>query len=189
MDNSMYEVSLDRVANQPVSEGLHGFTVADIEETESANSHNPMWVVTLACLTEAEAGKEARMYLVLTDAARWKFEQFLDAVGAPSTGTAKAHQFVGRRLKAQVTHRTYEGRLQANIEQMFAFTSSKVTTSTPAATVRAVAATPTVTKTPGAQPVAKATVKATPAAPAPAVRKKVAALPADAVDPDDAFPA
>lgn len=153
----VYEVEMDRTANVPIAEGVHQFRIKDIEEGES-RSNNPMWTVTLACLTPAEEGKEVRTWIVLTPEARWKFEEFLDAVGAPETGTATASQFIGRTLNAQVMHEEYEGRDQAKIGKMMPVSR---TAAKPAASMTRTAA-PAVR--PAAKPAstskpAKATVK------------------------------
>lgn len=131
----VYVLDLERRANTPIPEGIHQFVVKNIEEGESSNQ-NPMWTVTLACETPGEEGKEVRMFLVLTDSARWKLEGFLDAVRAPATGKATASQFIGRRLRAQITHEDYNGRAQARVGEMFPITPI---TSTPSATLKPVA--------------------------------------------------
>lgn len=179
-NDSMYEVPLDRVANQPVSEGIHGFQVKDIEEGESSKQ-NPMWTVRLVCLDEGnDEGKEATMWLVLTDSARWKLEKFFDAVGAPETGTVTHRQFIGRKFKGQVTHETRDGRTNANIGEMFPFTSSPTPKSPAAKSAPVLKASSAPVVRTGNGP-AKATVGA---APAPVTGKKPASkgLPADTTD-------
>jgi len=151
-----YQINLDRTANVPITEGIHQFSVAEIAEGES-KAGNPMWTVKLACLDEAEAGKQVSLFLVLTDAARWKFEAFLDAVLAPKTGSATASQFVGRKLRAQITHEDYEGKPQARIGEMWPMTTRPAT---PAPAVK-----PVVTKTSSA-PTATAKVPAKASTPA-----------------------
>lgn len=147
--SDQYQINLDRTANVPITEGIHLFSVADITEGES-KAGNPMWTVKLACQDPAEAGKQVSLFLVLTDAARWKFEAFLDAVMAPKAGTATASQFIGRSLRAQITHEDYEGKPQARIGEMWPVTTKPAS---PAPAVK-----PVVTKTSTAS-VAKATVK------------------------------
>lgn len=113
-----FAIPLERTANVPITEGVHPFVVKEVEESESQNN-NPMLVVTLACETPGEEGKEVRMFLVLTQNARWKLEAFLDAIKAPASGSAVASQFIGRRLRANITHKDYEGRMQAQVGEMF----------------------------------------------------------------------
>lgn len=119
----MYDLNLDRVANQPISEGIHAFVISDITEGESSNN-NPMWTVRLKCLDEGpENGKEATLWLVLIDSMRWKTEKFLDAVQAPPTGSAPYTAFIGRKFRAQISHRKDEqsGRINADVGEMYVF--------------------------------------------------------------------
>jgi hypothetical protein len=133
---AQYQVPLERTANTPISEGVHLFTIKDFEEGESSNG-NPMWTFTLACNTPTEEGKEVRMYLVLTPNARWKLENFLDAMRAPANGTVTADKFVGRQMRAQITHEMYEGRAQARVGEMFPVTQAASPVAKPAAPVPA----------------------------------------------------
>ena len=124
---AQFQVDLERTANQPVSEGIHLFTIKSGEEATSS-SGNPMWVFTLACNTAGEEGKEVRYFAVLSQSARWKFELFLDAMNAPKTGSAVMSQFIGRQLRAQITHEDYEGHAQARVGEMFPVNSKPVAT-------------------------------------------------------------
>lgn len=157
---NVYEVDLDRTATTPVTEGIHAFSVADIAEGESSKG-NPMWTVKLACIDPAEAGKQVTLFLVLTDAARWKFEAFLDAVNAPKTGRATADKFIGRQLRAQITHEDYEGKPQPRIGEMWPITKAPVAPATPAVKPVAKATATPVAK--AATPPAKSTKPAPPA--------------------------
>lgn len=152
-----YQVTLDRSANVPITEGIHVFSVADITEGES-KAGNPMWTVKLACQDPAEAGKQVSLFLVLTDAARWKFEAFLDAVLAPKAGSATASQFVGRKLRAQISHEDYEGKPQARVGELWPVTTKPAQPATSAVKpVVAKASSAPVAKakvTPGSKPVA-----------------------------------
>ena len=124
MPGPMYTLPLDRVANQPPAEGIHPFIITEITEGESSNQ-NPMWTVRLQCLSEGpDAGKEVTLWLVLTDNMRWKVEKFLDAVGAPETGDATYNQFIGRKFKAQINHRKQDGRVLADVGEMFPMSSA-----------------------------------------------------------------
>jgi hypothetical protein len=156
-----YEVDLERIANVPVAEGVHIFVVKDIEEGMSKND-NPMWTVVLACETPGETGKEVRMFLVLTQNARWKFELFLDAMNAPKSGSAVAKQFIGRKMRAQIVHEDYEGRPQPRIGEMYP-----------------VGIAPKATTPPATNPAVK---KVTTAAKTPVKAKPATALPTDATD-------
>jgi hypothetical protein len=155
-----YQVPLDRTAGTPLEEGIHLFSVKAITEGES-KAENPMWTIELACLEPGQEGKTVRLYAVLTEAARWKFENFLDAVGAPATGMATASMFVGKRLRAQIVHEEFDGKPQAKVGEMFPATVGnpavkpmvvRTTATTPAAVAVPSAVKP-MTPRPAARPV------------------------------------
>ena len=172
------QIDLTRTANVPVAEGIHVFTVSDYSEDEG--DAGPYWLFTLACNTPGEEGKTARLFCSLSVQARWRLELFLDAVQAPTEGQVTAVQFIGRSLKGKIVHSTYEGRLQANIEEMWAVTDVTAAPATPSVTKVATAA-PVVMQaedTPVSVPAAQ------PMAPPPPPPTKIAAtqtvaLPAD----------
>ena len=165
-DQDQFSVSLDRTANSPVSEGVHVFTIASGEEAEGPKG--PYWKFVLACQTPAEAGKQVFHIVSLTPQSRWRLELFLDAVNAPKTGNASISQFVGRSLRAQITHQDYEGRPQARVGEMWPVTSAPKNVPT--------SVQPQVTKTPAAS--ASASVKKVVV---PAAARKSPGLPADVV--------
>ena len=113
-----YEISLDRIANQPVSEGIHLLKITAGNEGEGAKG--PYWKFDTVCLTPGEDSKSPKpLYISLAPQSRWKLEIFLDAVGAPATGAATVNKFVGRQFRGQIIHEVYEGRTQAVIGEMF----------------------------------------------------------------------
>jgi len=117
-----YQVDLGRVANEVINEGLHLFTIVDTYEGEGGAG--PYWSFTCASATPGEEGKTTRLILSLSPQSRWKLELFLDAVGAPEKGKATIEKFVGRQFKGQVVHGEYQGRKQANIQEMFPVNSA-----------------------------------------------------------------
>jgi hypothetical protein len=164
MPDALYQVPLDRVGNDPITEGVHPFTIVGFNEGEG--NAGPYWKFDCRCDTPSENQKMAKpLFLSLSPQSRWKFEIFLDAVGAPPKGMATADKFVGRRFRGKVEHETYEGRVQAAIKETFPL---------------AVATTVTPTVVPGAA-AKKVTVKST-------AKKEEAPkqpeLPADATDGD-----
>lgn len=120
-NEEQYEVNLERTANQPVSEGVHSFKIVDGEEGEGPKG--AYWKFTCVCETEGETDKTVRMFASLSPAARWRFEIFLDAVGAPTSGKITMSKFFGKRFRAQITHEDYNGRPQANIGEMYPATT------------------------------------------------------------------
>jgi hypothetical protein len=86
---------------------------------------------------------------------------------APATGSVTADKFVGRQMRAQITHEDYEGRPQARVGEMYPLTQvGGPTKPSPAAVV--------INKTPAATtPVTKKVVA------------KKAGLPKDATEEKD----
>lgn len=114
---SNYQIGLDRTANTPVTEGIHTFKIIAGDEGEGAKG--AYWKFTLACETPGEEGKNVIFIVSLTPQARWRLELFLDAVRAPTTGTATIENFIGRKLRGKVVHEEYEGRVQARLAELF----------------------------------------------------------------------
>lgn len=165
--SNQFEVPLDRIANVPVTEGVHLFTVSRGEESVSKNN-NPMWTFYLACNTPGEEGKEVPLFLVLTPSARWKLELFLDAMNAPKTGSVTIDKFIGRKMRAQIVHEKYEGKDQARIGEMYPVSAAPKSSQAPVA------------KNPAVKNVSASTQEETTSA-----KKPVTAIPADAVGSDD----
>lgn len=117
MSEPTYQVDLVRTADQPITEGVHPFTIVGFNEAEG--DKGPYWAFTMRCDTPSEDGKTLMHYVSLTPQARWRLEIFLDAVKAPASGSATADKFVGRRLRGNVKHEPYNGRLQAKIQEMY----------------------------------------------------------------------
>lgn len=113
----MYQVDLTRVADQPVTEGVHPFTIVGFDEGEGQKG--PYWKFTMRCDSPGEEGKTLLHFVSLTPQARWRLEIFLDAVGAPGNGAATADKFMNRRLRGNVEHQDYEGRAQARLKEMY----------------------------------------------------------------------
>lgn len=123
--NTETAIDLERTANLPVSEGVHTFVI--IEETETMGpSGYAYWAFTCVPETSGEENKTARFGVSTGATSRWRMEQFLDAVNAPKAGAAKIHQFHGRRFRATVEHRDYEGRAQADLKDLYPPTAPAV---------------------------------------------------------------
>jgi hypothetical protein len=56
----------------------------------------------------------------LSPQARWKLNEFLDAVNAPKKGKAVGSQFIGKYVKGSVIHDTWEGRDTAKLDSIMA---------------------------------------------------------------------
>jgi len=114
---NQYQIPLERTANEVMVEGMHTLTIVDF--TEGEGNAGPYWVFDCSSSMQGEEGKTARLFLSLSRQSRWKMEIFLDAVGAPASGTVTAEKFMGKSFKGQVSHGEYKGKKQANIDEMF----------------------------------------------------------------------
>lgn len=134
MPEQTYQIDLTRTANSPVTEGIHAFKIVSGEEAEGPKG--PYWKFNCTCLTPGEEGKNVFTIVSLSPQARWRLEIFLDAVGAPSSGSATMDKFIGRQFRAKVTHEMYEGRVQARLADMFPMTGGKAAPVTPAVAIK-----------------------------------------------------
>lgn len=112
-------ISLDRVSGVPL-EGTHICKVARAEERASRESGQPCVYVTLQVQEpEEDKGKEVLLTLSQVEAARFKTEQFLDAIEVPRKGTMEVSQFVGKMLRATIRHKEWNGNVTADVQAMF----------------------------------------------------------------------
>lgn len=144
MAESQYQIPLERTANQPITEGVHPFTIVGVDEGEGPKG--PYWKFTMRCDTPSEEGKTLLHFVSLTDQSRWRLEIFLDAVGAPGKGNATVDKFLNRRLRGNVVHQDYEGRAQARIQEMYPISQETAEAKPAAAVVKKVTAAKTAVK-------------------------------------------
>lgn len=102
-------VDLGRTPRELVSMGLHVIRVTTAE-LRTSQKGNP--TVNFRCQIlgekDPDKGKSLFMNFTMVPQSRWVFEKFLDAVKAPSSGKVDIQQFVGCRLRVQVTHEDRE---------------------------------------------------------------------------------
>ena len=99
-----------------MAEGIHYFRLTAVEEKDGPKA--TYFEYTCTCEERSEDnGKELPLRLSLSAAARWKLDEFLDAVGAAASGEGKPEQFLGLVIRGSVVHAEYEGRLKAEIAQ------------------------------------------------------------------------
>jgi hypothetical protein len=122
MSDNQYQIPLARTANVLIAEGVHPFTIIGGDEGEGAKG--PYWSFDIRCDTPSEDNKTMKMFVSLSQQARWRLELFLDAVGAPDTGAATIDKFFNRRFRGSVEIEEYNGRPQAQIKEMFPINSS-----------------------------------------------------------------
>lgn len=91
-----------------VTPGKYRVVVERIEERAGTNA--PYINVTMRVLVPEEFA-DALIYatLPMTDRARWKLEQFLDAVGAPEAANYDLEEVIGTTLTVVVAEQKYHG--------------------------------------------------------------------------------
>jgi len=108
-------VDTKRVAGL-IAEGIH--TARIIEYNLRNGPQAPYWNYTLE-INEDSVDNKKRIWATvsLSDAARWKMEEFLDAVGAPTDGSpVYGDEFVGQVIRIQVSHETWDKKLRAKVD-------------------------------------------------------------------------
>jgi hypothetical protein len=115
-DKTPTPISLSRTAGA-LPEGVHSFRIVEVEEREGP-SEWPYLNVTM----EVEEGSDydgQRVWATvsLSPKARWKLEEFLDAVQAPEEGELYGDDFVGVRVRTTIIHEQWEGQTRARVER------------------------------------------------------------------------
>jgi hypothetical protein len=113
-------IELERNTGLP-SLGTHLFKVAKVRQSETeGGSGFHYWMV--GCVIQdkgPDQGKEVLHILSLSPGARFKIDEFLDAVNAPKNGSASGEQFIGKTFRAEVVHDTYNDTLRAGLKNLF----------------------------------------------------------------------
>jgi hypothetical protein len=105
------QVDLGR-KNSVMSEGVHTLKIVKSEEKQGPKG--PYWNFQLNCTDKGpDDGLSTWLTVSLAEAARWKLDQFLDAVGAPDKGSVSHGNFVGKTLRAKMVWETYNGSVKA----------------------------------------------------------------------------
>ena len=106
--NDDFDIELDREEKKPVAIGLHTVVLEDVERRKSSNG-NPMFLLRLRVIgdNDPDRGEALWTNLVLVDSARWKIDEFLDAIAVPRHGKGNMTKYLGRKLKVKVSHRYY----------------------------------------------------------------------------------
>jgi hypothetical protein len=100
--------------NSLVSKGVHTFKITKSEEKIGKESKEPYWNFQLSCQDEGpDKGLTVFLMISLTPAARFKVDQFLDAIGAPGEGSIDHPQCVGKTLRSEIKWDEYQGNLKA----------------------------------------------------------------------------
>lgn len=97
--------------------GVHLVRVANFDTGQGQSG--PYIKYTLEIQEGPFQGRWLWLYLSLSEKARFKLNEFLDAVEAPKKGTSHPEDFVGAVFRVMVEHEEYNGRKQAKPTKMF----------------------------------------------------------------------
>ena len=113
------DVNFDRVTG-PIPEGIHPFQILEMSLSDEPGPSGYHYVsVKLSCLSEGpNMDKHVYTNLSLSPSARFKMEEFLDAVGAPHEGSGDLEDFVGERVRCQIKVDAFEGVDRAAVAKM-----------------------------------------------------------------------
>ena len=124
-----------------MAEGIHYFRLTAVEEKDGPKA--TYFEYTCTCEERSDDnGKDLPLRLSLSAAARWKLDEFLDAVGAAASGTGQPEQFLGLVVRGSVAHSEYENRLKAEIVQVLPSDIAQVAAPPPIVAAVAPAETP-----------------------------------------------
>lgn len=106
-----------------IPQGLYPFRIIEFEVRQGGSGF-PYISYTMELVAESKElqdweGQRIWMNVSLSPQARWKLDEFLDAVGAPEKGTAEPGDFLGAVVLAEVVHNEWEGKLRPNINKVF----------------------------------------------------------------------
>lgn len=102
----------------PPQPGVYPAVISEIEQTKS-KAGNPMLKVTSKVTGKKYNGALLFDYIVLTESAQWKLDQFLQALGVTSSkkrkGSIDLDELVGESFKVRVKGETYNDEYQARV--------------------------------------------------------------------------
>jgi hypothetical protein len=102
-------IPLERVG--VLSDGVYKIRITETEDRTSAAGNA---YVNLTCTVLDDMGKDSGVTiwhtLTMTPKSRFMIGQFLDAIGAPATGSINSRSFKGKTFWAQVGKDTYQGK-------------------------------------------------------------------------------
>jgi hypothetical protein len=107
-------IPLERVG--VLNDGIYKIRVTETEDRTSAAGNA---YVNLTCTVLDDMGKDSGITiwhtLTMTPKSRFMVSQFLDAIGAPPTGSMNSRSFKGKTFWAQVGKDTYQGKTKNTI--------------------------------------------------------------------------
>jgi len=102
----------------PVAAGFHYARLTEM--IQKTGPKGDYWEYTVVVEeTSPDNGRELPLRISLTPAARWKMDEFLDAVEAAPEGEARGSQYLGKLIKVHVLETEYNDRPKAEIDAIF----------------------------------------------------------------------
>jgi hypothetical protein len=119
------ELPLDRNSGF-ITEGVHLFKIVKSEEKGSKSSGQPTWYFSCVCQDQGDdQGKNFLLSLSLSEPARFKIDEFFDALELPKKGGSFKHeQAVNRTLKIAIQHGENAGKPVMQAFKMLPATSN-----------------------------------------------------------------
>jgi hypothetical protein len=108
------KISTDRTASV-VAEGVHLVQFVDYEQRSGAAG--PYWAFQMEIIKGPFEGKMLWSNISLSNNARWKLEELLDACDVPPGQEVGGDDFLSKVCKVEVKHDQYEGRTKANVSK------------------------------------------------------------------------
>jgi hypothetical protein len=120
-------IPAERTANM-TSEGTHLFKITKAEEKASPNDGSALLVIEMTCQDsnpEDQGVRFTEFFAVDPNAkARWKFNNFLDALQAPKKGSLEVGWFMGKLIRITIVHDEYQGTPKMQSQQYLHHTST-----------------------------------------------------------------
>lgn len=119
MPDADYTLDLDRKPpDVPVASGTHLVKIVSVEKKASTNGEYLNWRLEIVGSGDPDFGKSLWHITSLLPQARFKLDQFLDALGAPMAGRVAVSKLVGSKLKVVVKHEDWQGQQRARVDQV-----------------------------------------------------------------------
>ncbi len=106
-----------------ISDGIHTFRLTEFSEQMGGSGH-PYWRYNMVCVDKEDKDQSVTLFVSLSPAARFKQEEFLDAVGAPDEGQGYGEAFEGKLVRAEISHDKYKDDKEAL--QVITYTETEI---------------------------------------------------------------
>lgn len=106
-------------SRDPLPEGTYPVSIAKVEQVLSKSSGNPMLKVEFNIEDEAYSGRKVWANYVLTEAAMWKVQELMKALGLETDAILEldTDDLVGMTCQLKIAQREYEGTIQNEVKK------------------------------------------------------------------------